>query len=65
GIAEVLKTYQNTEPDSLSVTTVVLIKEGYEIWETAMDFQAELASKIEFMTAFNISNVDIEVKGLA
>lgn len=65
GIAEVLRTYQNTEPDSLSVTTVVLIKEGYEIWETAMDFQAELASKIEFMTAFNISNVDIEVKGLA
>lgn len=64
GIAQVLKTYQNTAPDLLSVTAVVNVREGYNLWKTAMDFQEELARNIEFMTAFNIADVDIEVKGL-
>ena len=34
------------------------------IWETAMDFQKRLAEIVESMTAFNVVEVNVEVRGI-
>ena len=62
GISEVLRVYENTSPDNLTVEVSVAISPDVPIWETATDFQHKLAEVIEFMTAFNVVRVDVEVR---
>ncbi len=40
------------------------IRHGYAIWETATKIQSEIKDMIEQMTAFNVSSVDIEIRGI-
>lgn len=65
GVAEVIKVYENTAPDNLVVDVSITIGEGSPLWETAMDFQQRLAAVIEYMTAFNVVKVDVEISGIA
>lgn len=65
GVAEVMKVYENTAPDNLVIDVSIAIGEGSPIWETAMDFQQRLTEIIEYMTAFNVVKVDVEVSGIA
>lgn len=64
GISHVSKTYQNTVPDALVITIVIFTKRGYNIWDTVTKYQKETARIIEQMTAFNIADVDVEVRGI-
>ncbi len=63
-IHQVIKTYQNTAPDTFSITIVITVSYGCQIWEAASAYQREVAKIIEHMTAFNLANVDVEVRAL-
>lgn len=65
GIAGVGRVYENTLPDNLVMEVEVYVNNPNAIWEPAMDFQKNLAKIVESMTAFNVSQVDVEVKGIA
>lgn len=64
GVARVLKVYENTAPDNLVMNVSVSIGAGSPIWETAMEFQSRLAEVVETMTAFNVVQVNVEVRGI-
>ena len=34
------------------------------MWEAAIDFQQEIEEQIEKMTAFNVTEIDLEVRGV-
>ncbi len=62
GIAKVLKVYENTAPDSLHLDAKVAVDANTQIWDSAVAFQHALAEQVEYMTAFNVVTVDVEVK---
>lgn len=64
GVTGVLKVYENTSPDNLIMDVAITVKRGRLIWETAMNFQERLARIVESMTAFNVVEVNIEVRGI-
>lgn len=64
GVASVLKVYENTAPDNLIMDVSIAVTKDAMIWETAMDFQKQLSDTVEYMTAFNVARVNIEVKGI-
>lgn len=64
GIAKVSRVYENTAPDNLMIDTEVYITGGAPVWETAMDFQKKLAETVEYMTAFNVVKVNVEIRGI-
>lgn len=64
GIAGVGRVYENTLPDNLIMEVEIYVEKANAIWETAMDFQKNLAQMVEFMTAFNVAEIDVEVKGV-
>lgn len=64
GVHRVLKVYENTAPDNLIMDVSVSIGSGSPIWETAMEFQSRLAEVVESMTAFNVVQVNVEVRGI-
>lgn len=65
GVAAVLKVYENTAPDNLIMNTEISVTDDAAIWDTAMDFQKRLAETVEYMTAFNVTRVNVEVKGIS
>ncbi len=50
--------------DGLTITVQVVAVYGYRILEAIEEFQKSIASKISYMTAFNINAVNVEVKSL-
>lgn len=64
GIARAIYIGQAKEPENYELQLAVNIKKGYPIWETAADFQKKVHLTIEEMTAFNVSFVNVEVRGI-
>ena len=65
GVAGVMRVYENTEPDNLMIDVSIAIRDGSELWETAINYQERLAEIVESMTAFNVVKVNVEVRGIA
>ena len=65
GITRVEKVYENTSPDNLVINVYLTVNPSCMIWETAMDFQKKLTEMVEYMTAFNVVSVNVEVVGFA
>lgn len=65
GITRVEKVYENTSPDNLVINVYLTVNPSCMIWETAMDFQKKLTEIVEYMTAFNVVSVNVEVVGFA
>lgn len=63
-ISEVLTVISNKGGRGVEFTIIVDMHYGYNIVEEAEKFQANVAKKVEEITAFNIEFVNIEVKGL-
>lgn len=40
------------------------MKHGFALWEAVSEIQEEIKEVVEKMTAFNVSAVDIEVRGI-
>jgi hypothetical protein len=64
GIGSVPKVYVNTKPDALQMYVTVDIRKGCGLWDTTTRFQQLLAREVEYMTAFNIVNVSVDVRRL-
>lgn len=65
GVAGVMRVYENTEPENLMMDVSIAVRNGYPLWETAMEYQEKLAEIIESMTAFNVVKVNVEIRGIA
>lgn len=61
----VLKVSENSKPDDLIINVAVRMRANGHVLKTALDFQNKIKEKVEMMTAFNISEVNIEVKELS
>ncbi len=48
----------------IAVSLIIYMKKGSSILRGAEAFQTAICEKIEYMTAFNVEQVDIEIKGL-
>lgn len=64
GVGAVLRVIQDPRPETFRLSVAVKIKKGYPIWETAQDFQKRISDKVELMTAFNVTEVNVEVRGV-
>lgn len=62
GITDVIKVYENTEPDNLTIRVSIAIDKMANLWSVAEDFQRKLARVVERMTAFNVVKLDVEIK---
>ena len=54
----------STSPESYELMVVLRLKHGYSLWEAASELQEQVAAMVEQMTAFNVSRVDVEVRGI-
>ncbi len=54
----------STQPESYELFVVLKIRHGFAIWEAAAEIQSEIKEMIEQMSAFNVSSVDVEIRGI-
>ncbi len=64
GVGKIVKISHYSNPEAYKLSIGIKVKMGYPLWETALEFQDEVHEKVELMTAFNVTTVDVEVKGL-
>lgn len=64
-ISKVIHIAQIPKADAYKLKLAVKIKRGYPIWESAIDFQSETERIIEKMTAFNVTEIMVEVRGIS
>ncbi len=64
GIASVQRVVVTGEEKGISIQVLAIMEYGCQIIETAKIFQKSIADMVDRMTAFNISAVNIEVRGL-
>ena len=62
GVDHVISVYANTMPGTLRVQLSLSMRGNGNVWENAIRFQHKLASVIEFMTAFNVVEVAVNVE---
>ncbi|MEA4989021.1 MAG: hypothetical protein VB095_13255 [Anaerovorax sp.] len=63
-IFSITRTTIDNTPDGLSIRVLIYAKHGTNMLQTARLFQKKIALEVEKMTAFNITSVDIEIRGL-
>lgn len=54
----------STQPESYELFVVLKMRHGFALWESVAEIQNEIKEMVEQMTAFNVSLVDIEVRGI-
>lgn len=64
GIDSVVKVVTENKDSGVKITISIMIEYGVKIVEVAKILQTQVAEKVETMTAFHISSVNIEVKGV-
>ncbi len=65
GIENVLKVTANQNIEALEIDVYLVVKKGTNIIEIAKELQRKSANMIEEMTAFNIENLNIDVRGVS
>ena len=65
GIKSVVKVISEKNMDVLDITVYVIVKKEEKIVDVAKELQEKSFKMVEDMTAFNIKELNIEVKGLA
>ena len=63
-ISRVIYVVQSSNAEAYRLKVGVKVERGYPIWEAAIDFQQEIEEQIEKMTAFNVTEIDLEVRGV-
>lgn len=61
GVDHVMSVYANTLPGTLRVQITLAMKGNGRVWDNALAYQRKLADVIEFMTAFNVVEVAVNV----
>lgn len=63
-IGRVIHIVQSPKAESYKLKVAVKVKYGFPLWESAAEFQKSIEEKIEGMTAFNVTEIDIEIRGV-
>ena len=64
GVEKVLRVYTDNSPDGVHITIMILIAYGKVLFDVAKELQQKVAKQVEYMTAFNIMAVDIDIRGI-
>lgn len=54
----------NAMPEAYEIFVALKLRHGYPIWVSAAELQKNIKEAVETMTAFNVSKIDIEVRGI-
>ena len=63
-ISDVIMVTQEPSPENYIINIAVKIRPGCSLWEDVMDYQKTVNDMVEKMTAFNVSKVNVEVRGI-
>ena len=63
-ISDVIMVTQEPSPENYVINIAVKIKGGRSLWDEVMEYQKKVNDMVEEMTAFNVSEVNIEVRGI-
>ncbi len=63
-VTGVIRVVQNSVPEAFKLRISLRLYGGVPIWETAEALQRQVAEAVEQMTAFNVSEVDIEIRAI-
>lgn len=58
----VLRVIENSRPDNMIITVIIRCRADGKLEDTAKELQKEIYDKVEMMTAFNIDEVNVEIK---
>ena len=64
GVAGVIRTIPVNHDEELKITILAIFAAGYNIYETGKELQKRCSEMIENMTAFNMGNIDIEIRNI-
>jgi uncharacterized alkaline shock family protein YloU len=64
GVASVIRVIQDPRPETFKLSAAIKVRHGWPIWETAQQLQEEIIDKVELMTAFNVTEVNVEVRAV-
>lgn len=54
----------SSNPEAYEISVVIKLRHGYSVWSTVAEIQRQIKDMVETMTAFNVSTVDVEVRGI-
>ena len=63
-VGSVIRVVQDSRPEAFKLSVAVRLRRGYPIWETAQQLQEQINEKVELMTAFNVTEVNVEVRAV-
>lgn len=63
-VGRVIHIIQSPRPETYRLKIAVKFRKGFPIWESAIEFQNRLEKEIEKMTAFNVTEIDLEIRGI-
>ena len=61
---EVAGVYENTSPDNMIMKVIIHVAADTVLWNAAQDFQRRFLEITEQMTAYNIVNLEVEVRNI-
>ena len=64
GVVEVVRVIADQNIQALEIEVLLVVKKGFRAVDIARELQRKSANMIEEMTAFNISSLDIDVRGI-
>ena len=64
GVSSVIRVVQDPRPEAFKLSVAVKVKHGFSVWAIARQLQDEINDKVEQMTAFNVTEVNVEVRAL-
>lgn len=64
GVSSVIRVVQDPRPETFKLSVAVKVKHGFSVWAIARQLQDEINDKVEQMTAFNVTEVNVEVRAL-
>ena len=63
-VGTVIRVSQDPRPEAFKLGITVKVNRGWSVWETAEQFQKCIVEKVELMTAFNVTEVDVEIRAI-
>ena len=63
-VGRVVYVGHSAKPEAYELFVVLRMKHGFALWESVAEIQEEIKEIVEKMTAFNVSVIDIEVRGI-
>lgn len=63
-VGAIIRVTQDSHPETFKLSVTVRLRRGFPIWETAQELQERINEKVECMTAFNVTEVNVEVRAI-